>query len=260
MAESPPIVLYELKNPVEHKYGGVLTREELERCVRCTALDATWKPYPRRNVEVENICGKFVKDQGPFLHPGPPRGSEPKCLSPRLDSVCFKTTTPFGRQTEIFHVKGHISFTCAPGLVNSVSFKGVRGFKAMRVLITDLLLPEDTTQGLIHMGVFGSSLGVRLQTSPGCYLENRVVHVLRWLAIEVRPIDHCNAVRLTVKDWSGTGLEENLRPLENDIVITGRGSVMHRFSWHGLTWTAEAEAEILKACEVVSDAIREICS
>jgi hypothetical protein len=259
MAESP-IVLYELKNPIEHKYGGVLTREESERCVRSTDLDATWKPYPCRKVEVENICGKFVKDQGPGLPFGPPRGEDPQCVSPALQTVCFKNTTPFGRQTEIFHLKGHISITCSPGLANLVSFKGVRGFKAMKVLITDLMLPEDTTQGLIHMGVFGSSLGVRLQTSPGCYLENRVVHVLRWLAIEVRPIDHCNAVRLTVKDWSGTGLCEKLRPLENDIVITGKGSVMHRFSWGGLSWTDEIEAEVLRACEVVSDAIRGICS
>jgi hypothetical protein len=259
MAASP-IVLYELRNPIEHKYGGVLTREESERCVRTTTLDASWKPYPRRKVEVENICGKFVRDQGTDLPPGPPRGADPKCVSPRLQSVCFKNTTPFGRQTEIFHIKGHISITCSPGLVNSVSFKGVRGLKAMKVLISDLMLPEDTTMGLIHMGVFGSSLGVRLQTSPGCYLENRVVHVLRWLAIEIRPIDHCNAVRLAVKDWAGTGLSSRFWPLENDIVITGKGSVMHRFSWNGLEWTAEAESEILKACEVVSDAIRAICS
>jgi hypothetical protein len=254
------VVLYELRDPIEHKYGGTLTREEAARCVRTTNLDSTWKPYPHKKAAVENICGKFAKDQGPNLAPGPPLGSDPNCVSPHLKSVCFKNTTPFGRQTEIFHLKGHVSITCAPGLVNSVSFKGVRGYAAMRTLAKDLLLPEDTTLGLVHMGVFGSNLGVRIQTSPGCYLENRVVHVLHWMGIEVRPIDHCNAVRLTVRDWSGTGLPEMFWPLENDILITGKGSVMHRFSWHKLVWTSEAEAQVLEACEAVSEAIRNICA
>ena len=245
--------LFELKDPVEHKYGGELTPGELNRCVRETVLSPAWSPYPVRLVEVETICGRLANFGGSEGWSG---------MSKQLKSVCAKSTSPFGAQTELFHLRGQLTARNAPGLEKAIGFKGVRGHEAIRELIRDSLLPDET-KGKVHMAVFSSFIGRRIQTSPGCYLENKVNREMPWLAVEGRCMDQFNVVRLGVRDWAAMGLPERFCPFGNDIVLTGRGSLLHRFTWNGeeggLEWTREAEDAISVACQRVSDAIREAC-
>ena len=93
------MLLYALTNPSELKYGGTLSEAERARCIRETDLPGDWEPYPRRTVEVENICGRFER----FQVDGEWRG-----VDERLKSVSFKTPSPFGAQTELYHLKGQV--------------------------------------------------------------------------------------------------------------------------------------------------------
>ena len=296
------MLLYELTAPVEHKYGGVLTTEEAARCSRQTELHSPrWTPYPKRPSRVENICGKFVvradgstatgsgrgtaagrtssaSGEGGYGSGGAMQGMDDtvdafakgkyvSCLSrqyidPRLHSVCFRNDSPFGRQFEIFHIAGHVTVRSTPGLPRSVIFKGVKGVSGTRELTQDLFLDE-TVLSLVHMGVVSSCLGMRLQTSHCCYLENKVSACAGtmqggWMRIEPRSMDQCNIVRLAVHDWHNL-LPEHLVPTSNDIVITGKGSVMHRLAWPGVLWTAENERAVLDVCTWVAGAIEAVC-
>ncbi len=249
---------------------------------------------------MENICGKFVVRVGESTAMAHGRGlgeegsrgissvsgeggsgselSEPliapavytSCLNqqqtavdPRLSSVCFRTDSPFGKQQEMFHVSGHITVRCTPGLPRSMIFKGAKGADSVIRLMDDLFLDRRTTVPLVHMGVISSCMGVRLQTSQCCYLENRVSEGAGtmhggWMAVEARSPDQCNIVRLSVKDWTGL-LLPSLIPVSNDIVITSKGSVVHRFSWTGLPWDDCVERDVLGACESVAKAIASVC-
>jgi hypothetical protein len=269
------MLLYELSCPVEHKYGGTLTREEHARCTRQTMLDSPkWTPFPVRQPKVDNICGKFVvKLEVKHTRTSP----HVSCLNthpidPRLRSVCFRTDSPFGRQNEMFHVNGHITVRCTPGLPKSMIFKGARGVASLKILKRDLFLDykteskendnTDMVTPLVHMGVVSSCMGVRLQTSQCCYLENRVLEgagVMSggWLTVEGRSPDQCNIVRLSVKDWTGL-LLPGVAPVGNDIVITSKGSLVHRLSWAGLDWTEEVERDVLSACQSVAEAISSV--
>lgn len=184
-------------------------------------------------------------------------------VDPRLSSVCFKTDSPFGKQREIFHIDGNITVRCTPGLPKSMIFKGAKGVDSITRLIRDLILDQEKTVALVHMGVVSSCMGVRLQTSQCCYLENRVNEgfgTMRggWMTVEARSPDQCNIVRLSVKDWTGL-LLPSIIPISNDIVITGKGSVVHRFAWAGLPWDEQIERDVLGACESVVEAISSVC-
>jgi hypothetical protein len=259
------MLLYELASPVEHKYGGTLTDEESARCTRQTELDSPrWIPYAWRPPHVENICGKFVVRVGEGYTSC--LNNQHVAVDNRLRSVCFRTDSPFGRQQEMFHVDGHVTARCTPGLPKSLIFKGAKGMQSVANLMRDLFLDQDKahkTIPLVHMGVISSCAGVRLQTSQCCYLENRVlegsgVMYGNWMGVEARTPDQCNIVRLSVKDWTGL-LPPHLTPASNDMVITGKGSVVHRFSWPGLAWDEAVELELLEACEKVVEAIVSVC-
>ena len=307
------MLLYELTSPTENKYGGFLTAEELARCTKQTELSPRWTPYPKRPARVENICGKFVvrvgcADESTATGLGCATvkasgegsscaslggGSGEKhdehlaeansakyvsCLSGhhmdrRLDSVCFRTDSPFGRQFELFHVAGHVTVRSTPGLARSVIFKGVKGVSGTRELLRDLFLDGmDARRGidrapsvlpLVHMGVMSCCIGERLQTSHGCYLENKVSSGVGsmqggWMRVEPRSMDQCNIVRLAVHHWHSL-LPEHLMPTSNDIVITGKGSVMHRMSWPGVVWTEENERVVLDVCTWVAEQIAAVC-
>ena len=130
----------------------------------------------------------------------------------------------------------------------------------------DLFLDNGETVPLAHMGVVPSCIGLRLQTSQCCYLENRIVEgygPMRggWITVETRAPDQCNIVRLSVKDWSRLlpGHLLHIAPAANDLFITGRGSVVHRLSWAGLLWDGEVERELLEGCGRVVDAMAAVC-
>jgi hypothetical protein len=260
--------LYELKNPNECKFGGDLNQYEKARLVKSFELPKAWEPYMEKPASIENICGKFVRipaaeerEEGwNIAEAGPPLGyydqDGDKAVSSDISQVCFKKYSPFGSQTEVYHLRGHVTVRNAPGLPKSVSFKGVRGYSAAKEIVGDMMYPEDTTGVAVHMAVIGLNLGRRLQTSPGCYLENRVRDsCLSFLEVGSRTIDTCNTVRVVVCDWGAVGLEEKLRPTSNDVLITGKGSFMHRYTWKSLEWTEENEARVLAASQWVADHI-----
>lgn len=93
------MILYELRDPAVNKYGGTLTKEEAVRCTRETPLSPRWAPYPRRGIEVENVCGRFENFHGDQGWNG---------MDARLAPVCVRSPTPFGSQTELFHVRGQV--------------------------------------------------------------------------------------------------------------------------------------------------------
>ena len=256
------MLLYELESPAEHKYGGSLTDEQSARCTRQTKLDSPrWVPYAWRLPHVENICGKFVVKTGPSTYTSC-LNNQRVAIDRRLESVCFQIDSPFGRQQEMFHLDGHVTARCTPGLPRSMIFKGAKGIKSVDNLMRDLFL-DSTALPLVHMGVISSCAGVRLQTSQCCYLENRIMEgsgAMRggWLAVEARTPDQCNIVRLSVQDWADL-LPPSLIPSSNDIVITSKGSIVHRFAWAGLPWNNEVEEQLLKACGWVVDAIATEC-
>jgi hypothetical protein len=157
-------------------------------------------------------------------------------------------------------------------LPKSMIFKGVSG---LRHLMQDLFLDVQgcdlesilesisDTVPLVHMGVVSSCMGVRLQTSQCCYLENPVLEgceALRggWIGLEGRSPDQCNIVRLSVRDWSGFYLPPGLVPVSNDLVITSKGSMVHRLAWAGVPWDARAKQELLSACARVVEAIASV--
>lgn len=249
-------MLFVFKNPSETRFGDELREEEVHRVVRTCELEAAWEPYPKKLACIENICGKLVNTE----NSGPPLDEthvgHKRAFNSEIEQVCFKKISPFGSQFEVYHLRGHVTVRNAPGLPKSVSFKGVKGVQAAREIISDMLYPTETTGVVIHMGVVGLNLGKRLQTSPGCYLENRVgTGELEFMEIASRTIDTCNTVRLSVKDWAAVGLEEELRPIFNDMLITGKGSVMHRFTWKSLEWNEEAERKVLEAAQLVADRV-----
>ena len=277
------MIVYELSSPNEVKYGGTLTEQERPRCFRQTLLDSPqWAPYQRKFSQVENICGKLVSSVqsarnaqeqttvsesvsgkggsgGGFglVTPNPAQNID-------LSSVCYKNVSSFGQQYDFFHICGHVTARCTPGLPKSVIFKGVRGFSGLSGLVRDLMLDRDTTVAQVHMGVIGSFLGVRLQTTQCCYLENKITSgsASNWLSIESRLMDQCNVVRLSVTNWeyhTPPLLPEAIRPLTNDMVVTGKGSLMHRFTWSSLLWTEEVEQIVLGACDRVAESIAILC-
>ena len=291
------MIVFELSNPNEVKYGGTLIPSEQARCFRQTSLEGPqWVPYQRKFAQVENICGKLVsvvshveeispamsveettavvpgsitsvtmegeskgeQDSGfGFVLPNPAQNID-------LKSVCFKTTSSFGQQFEFFHVNGHVTARCTPGLPKSVIFKGVRGVKGLNGIISDLILDKQTTRAQVHMGVIGSFMGVMLQTTQCCYLENKLTsgEPSKWLKVESRLMDQCNVVRLSVTKWDYHDpplLPRILMPLTNDIVLTGRGSLMHRFTWPSRVWTEEVENIVLGACDRVAESIALLC-
>jgi len=141
----------------------------------------------------------------------------------------------------------------------------VRGYDGLREIVRDTFLPE-TTVGKVHMGVFGSCIGRRVQASPGCYIENRVGTAgggLEWLRVGGRSMDQFNVVRLYVHRWDAVGLDKALWPLANDIVLTCKGSVLHRLTWNGtgcgLEWTRASEDAVVASCQRVADALGGVC-
>ena len=259
------MLLYHLTNPSEDKFGGVLTEAESTRCQSQMLLESPrWAPYPLKSCRVENICGRLmsgVEDTGSqsvASNYGPP------ALDPSLKSVCMRIYSPFGPQTEIFHTAGHVTYRATPGLPRSLIFKGVKGQAGLVDLRRDMSV-EDSVMSVVHMGVVGCNLGVRLQTTQDCYLENKVNHRAGgfnggWLNVGSRAMDQCNIVRLSVARWDHHSLPllpAGLLPKANDIVVTGKGSFMHRFHWAGLVWSEEVEAALLRGCQRVADTVLE---
>ena len=250
-----PITLYQLSNN-EIKFSPP-TEEEQSRCHSQTLLDSPqWEPYPTRTCQVENLCGKFLlclsstrTSGGAVSLNGPPD------LDEALAPVSFKINSPFGTQTEIYSLHGHITHRVTPGLPKTLIFKGLAGDRSIHHLKSDLLLSRDTAAA-VHMGVVSCFLGKRVQTSAGCYLENKVNLTVPWLKVDSRCLDQENVVRLSVIYWGGLLPDTMYHPLTNDIVITGKGSFLHRLTWGALVWDKDVEDIILAGVGRAADFIK----
>ena len=259
------MLLYHLTNPPEDKFGGILTEEETKRCQSQMLLESPrWAPYPQKSCQVENICGRFALGVQNLDGPTVASSYGPPMLDAGLKSVCVKVYSPFGPQTELFHTAGHVTYRATPGLPKSLIFKGVKGETGLVELRRGMSIADDV-MSVVHLGVVGCNLGVRLQTTQDCYLENKVNGWQGgfrggWLAVGSRAMDQCNIIRLSVTKWdthSDPLLPVGMVPKANDIVITGRGSFMHRFHWAGLVWSPEVEAQLLRGCERVAASVLE---
>jgi hypothetical protein len=104
-----------------------------------------------------------------------------------------------------------------------------------------------------------------MQVSASGLLENVLLNrYARHLRVEGRMYDHTNTVRLSIHtfcadpdaDPSAEGvfyLPRACWPDRNDWTVTGRGTVMTRFTWrkNRVEWTRECEAHCLALCDRV---------
>lgn len=113
-------------------------------------LDERYAPYSIQRARIENLCGAFVE----------------RVSSVGLQGVLIKTSTCFGRQSELFHINGNVIVNQDKG-----SFMGARGIKGLEELAGELHL--SSPKNMVHMVVICSKLGKRVQVSShsACDLE-----------------------------------------------------------------------------------------
>ena len=122
-----------------------------------------------------------------------------------------------------------------------------------------------TPGNVVHMAVMTSKIGRRVQVSCNGLLETNLERHREHLRVEGRLYEHTNAVRFTVTKFDAPQfrMPEGVSPDNNDWMVTGKGMLIIRFSWHSalnrLEWTPAVEAACLDLCERVTDWIQECC-
>ena len=74
--------------------------------------------------------------------------------------------------------------------------------------------------------------------------------------MDSRCLDQENVVRLSVIYWGALLPDTMYHPLTNDIVITGKGSFLHRLTWGALVWDKDVEDIILAGVGRAADFIK----
>jgi hypothetical protein len=125
------------------------------------------------------------------------------------------------------------------------------------------MLPLDGSVVLVHMAVFSCFIGSRLQTSPGCYLENHLGDLgfrlcpFDAICVGYRSPDQFNCVRLEVLGLTKSATPEDggvQEPNVNDVSLTCRGHLMIRMIWNGGTvWNQRVETKLRDICQAVAD-------
>ena len=186
-----------------------------------------------------NLAGYFVS----ALQPGTNSG------------VSVKTWQPFGDHLELYHLEGSVTV-----YDHCVHFKGCRGARSAAVLASDLCL--DSPSCVVHMGVFGASIGRKLHTGLGCFLENRLAHRFRSLRVCNRIFDMSTVVKLRIDRFDSAEmphLDGSCAPMCVDILISGNGAINVRMSWARCAWDQAVEDRVLAFCGWVAGIVRE-CS
>lgn len=134
----------------------------------------------------------------------------------------------------------------------------------------------------VHMAVVTACLGKRLSVYQGNALENTLQRVLGDSGVSIVDTmdDDNNAIRMRILDWAGvvSRAKESFEYVhgaraaetlawrapscvdENTTTVTGKGSVIIRFSWDvALPWTEAVSGEILEACGHLCALLRECC-
>jgi len=189
-------------------------------------IDEKYMPYTPQPAKIENICGSFrqaVFTQG-------------------LDGVLFKTNTCFGKQHELYHLQGNVTLNG-----NKASFMGARSMHGIEQLARALSL--ETPQNIVHMVVVCTKLGKRVQVSPNGLLESRIARWSEQVHLEGRMMEQNNTVRIRIIDFTGPfALPREMIPENNDCSVTGRGTVLTRFTWRRIEWSQEVESACLALC------------
>jgi hypothetical protein len=199
-------------------------------------LDERFTPYPKRGLQIENLCGMFAT----FVEIGMLRG------------LVVDTITPFGVQHMLYHVEGNITVDQGRAF-----FKACRSFTGIQELSQCLYL--ETPKNRVHMMVLTARLGKRVQVAKGGYMETSLAPHYSRFGITPR-MDDDNYLRLDVTSYTGPlEIAPEIQPLTNDWTVTGRGAVIARFTWEALDWDAGVEARILAYSERVLALLEASC-
>ena len=201
--------------------------------VETVMLDGRYRPYTAQPPRVENLCGSFRE----------------AVQKQNIEGVLIQTQSEFGKQREVFSIHGNVTLNRG-----KAAFMGVRNMEAMEALAKGLGLSG--ASNAVHMAVICGKTGRRMQVKSSGLLENHLI--LRYkknIRIEGRMYDHTNTVRMSITNFSDDGgvfdLDKAFHPEKNDWTITGRGTVMIRFTWRQIEWTRESEAACLALCNRV---------
>ena len=199
-------------------------------------LDERYKPYSFQRVRVENVCGSFTE----------------RVDCNNLKGVLVNTQSQFGKQREVYHLHGNVTLSSG----GKGSFMGARGVNSIEKLASSLELSN--AKNFVHMAVICGKLGKRVQVKSGGLLETRLMSIhSQNIRVEGRMYDHTNTVRMSVHNFSEDGvfaLPSQFQPERNDWIITGRGTVIIRFTWKRIEWTRESEEACLGLCNRVISA------
>ena len=196
-------------------------------------------PVRRRPARVRNLCGHFSTALEAWRHSG----------------VAVRSREPFGDHLEMHHLEGSVT-----SFQHYVQFKGCTGFRGVEAIARDLFLERPDCQ--VHMGVFCASVGRKIHTAHGCYLENRLAHRFRSLRVCNRIFDMSTVVKLRIDKFDPDEmphLSGNSAPKCADIHISGLGAVNIRATWARCRWSAEVEAHVLAWCDWLAGVVRECC-
>lgn len=228
----PGEILYRPHGEHEHSPGVDSVVSVLPMCTQTP-------PRVMRKAEVKNIAGTFVN----ALEPG------------RHSTVAFKAWKHFGDHMDMYHISGSVTL-----YKHCAQFKGCRGIKSIRALARDLCL--ESTACAVHMGVFGASIGRKVHTGLGCFLENRLANRFHSLRVCGRIIDMSSVIKLRIDAFDPSEmphLDGECIPKSVDILISGQGSINVRISWTKCMWDEEVERKVLSFCSWIASVFRECC-
>lgn len=196
-------------------------------------------PPAARAPVVKNLCGHFTSALQPGRHVG----------------VAVSAWQHFGDHLEMYHLEGSVT-----AYQHYVQFKGCTGVQGIEAMARDLYL--DSPACLVHMGVFSASVGRRIHTAHGCFLENRIANRFKSMRVCNRVIDMSTVVKLRISQFDPTEmpfLAEECAPTCADVLISGQGAMVIRVSWDRCPWTADVEARVVNFCEWLAGVVRECC-
>jgi len=195
-------------------------------------LDERYTPYTKQDARVENICGSFKE----------------YITTDGLERVTKGT----GSQKEIYHLHGNVIIS-----KGKAGFMGVRSFHGIECL--SQTLHASSTDNVVHMVVLTSRLGKRVQVSANGILETNIRKFSQHIRVGGRMYENTNTVRFSVFNFSLFECPDEIRPENNDWLVTGKGLIIIRMSWRGIRWTEPIEKACIDLCNRVTRWIHSYC-